>query len=304
MPCPYSPACGHGRAVPLRALPPPRLCALCAFALAAFALGEGTAGPCPYSPACGHGRAVPLQPCVWARQGRAPTALRVGTAGPCPYSPACGHGRAVPLRALPPPRLCALCAFALPSFALPSLPFVWARHRRAPTCVTPSAPLRPLRLCVNYRLCPSWGHDTAVPLRALPPPRLCALCAFAFVALRVGTACRAPTCVTPSAPLRPLRPLRLCVRCPSCGHGMPCPYVRYPLCAFAPFAPLRYRPLHYRLCPPCGHDTAVPLRALPPPRLCALCAFALTSFALTLAHLFCYNASRTQCPKVARPERR
>jgi hypothetical protein len=96
-----------------------------------------------------------------------------------------GHGRAVPLRAF-----------------------------------VPSAPLRPLRLCVNI-LCvkrcavrrrvalKAYGHGSVVPLRV------------------GGRHCRGPTGGVVGVWARQ-------GRAPTCVR---------PLCAFAPFAPLRYRPL-------------------------------------------------------------
>ncbi|ACL25374.1 hypothetical protein Cagg_2503 [Chloroflexus aggregans DSM 9485] len=88
-PCPYSPAWGHGIAVPL----PP--CVWARHLRTPTALRSGTAPPCPdgWRAVRQHPDLCPLCPlcvnvlCPWWRHGM-----------PCPYRPAWGHGTAVPRR--------------------------------------------------------------------------------------------------------------------------------------------------------------------------------------------------------------
>ncbi|GIV90065.1 MAG: hypothetical protein KatS3mg055_2583 [Chloroflexus sp.] len=108
---------GHGMPCPYVRSSPLRLCALCAFALTSFAL-NGV--PCADGWCCGG----------------------LGTAGPCPY----GWGDGVPWAD-------GWCCGGLGTAAPCGIlclgdGIVGARHA-VPLRVGPSAPLRPLRLCVN-----------------------------------------------------------------------------------------------------------------------------------------------------------
>ncbi len=137
----------------------------------------------------------------------------LGTAGPCPYV------RSSPLR------LCALCAFALTSFALNGVPWAdgWCCGGLGTAARCPyvrSSPLRLCALCVfalngvpwaDGWCCGGLGTAARCPYVRSSPLRLCALCVFALNGVPwadgwccggLGTAARCPY---------GWRPLRLCV---------------------------------------------------------------------------------------------
>ncbi|GIV87864.1 MAG: hypothetical protein KatS3mg055_0382 [Chloroflexus sp.] len=169
----------------------------------------GTAPPCPYGGAfCA---STPLRLCVNG-PGMG------GTAPPCPDGGR--SAREGPPRSL---RLCALCAFALASFA--PLRYGPGMGGTAPLCPDGGRPVRQ-HLCAfacfaPLRYGPGMG-GTAPPcpyggaVCASTPLRLCALCAFALTVLAWGARHRR----APTGGVLHVRVLRA-------------------LCAFAPFAPLR-----------------------------------------------------------------
>jgi hypothetical protein len=288
--------CGHGDAVPLRAasfasassapLRPLRLCvtALCVSALCVTVLAWW-ARRCRAPTGGVLGVRVLRDFCLlWARRCRAPTGggLCVSTSAP-----------------LRPLRRCVtvLCVTVLAW---------WARRWRAPTGDV-------LGVRVPRDFCLFVGTAMPCPYGRRPlrqhPLRLCALC---VSALCVSALCVSALCVTvlawwarrwraPTGGVLGVRVLRdLCL---FVGTAMACPYGRR-----------SGREGPSRLVPFCGHGDAVPLRVascasassapLRPLRLCvsglcALCAFALASFALSS----CHGGTASPCPYGRRPLR-